>query len=171
MSARPWLRLYRHEGPRFRQLPLMARALHAEILKLTDENGAIPLAANRTPAAAICFALGADRHDRRVVGRLLPMLIEGGFIKILFSKKNEMLHITIEDNGVGRKASKQNKKSSAHKSMAMKITRDRIDNLNKKYKTQGSLQVRDYDEEAETGTKVLISLPYTVESNPINHNA
>ena len=64
-----------------------------------------------------------------------------------------MLHILIEDNGIGRKASKSKKKSSAHKSMAMEITAERIDNLNKKFRTDGYLQIEDYNKEAETGTK------------------
>ncbi len=94
--------------------------------------------------------------------------IEGGFIRVRFEKNNGMLNIIIEDNGVGRKASKQNKKSSAHKSMAMKITSDRINNINKKYKSQGFMKVEDYNQDEKTGTKVLISLPYSTEFNPEN---
>ncbi|MCH2223519.1 MAG: tetratricopeptide repeat protein [Crocinitomicaceae bacterium] len=91
--------------------------------------------------------------------------IEGGFIRVLFEKKDDMLHISIRDNGIGRKASRLNKKSSAHKSMAMEITRERIDNLNNKYKTEGYLTLEDFDKKNETGTNVLISLPYNVEPN------
>ena len=94
--------------------------------------------------------------------------IEGGFIKIKFSKENEMLVISIIDNGIGRKGSRANKKSSAHKSMAMDITSQRIENLNKKYKTGGTLLVDDYNKELETGTKVLISLPYAIETNTLS---
>lgn len=91
--------------------------------------------------------------------------IEGGFIRVVFRKEGEMLQILIEDNGIGRKASRENKKSSAHKSMAMSITKDRIDNLNKKYRTEGFMEIEDYNKSLETGTKVLISLPYRVDSN------
>ena len=94
--------------------------------------------------------------------------IDNGFINVDFSKENGMLIISIEDNGVGRKSSSKNKKSSAHKSMAMEITKQRIDNLNKKYKADGFLIVEDYNKELETGTKILISLPYTIEPNLIN---
>lgn len=94
--------------------------------------------------------------------------IEGGFIRISFKKHGNMLHISIIDNGIGRKGSKMNKKSSAHKSMAMDITSERIENLNKKYKTEGSLVVEDLDKELQTGTKVLISLPYSVDENLLN---
>jgi len=94
--------------------------------------------------------------------------VEGGFINVAFTKGNDMLIISIIDNGIGRKGSRANKKSSAHKSMAMDITSQRIDNLNKKNKTEGSLLVEDYNKELETGTKVLISLPYAVDTNPTN---
>jgi tetratricopeptide (TPR) repeat protein len=96
--------------------------------------------------------------------------IEGGFIRISFQKNNEMLCILIEDNGIGRKKSKNVKKSTIHKSMAMDITGQRIAFLNKKYKSDGSLSVEDYDLELETGTKVLISLPYTTEANHLNQS-
>ncbi len=91
--------------------------------------------------------------------------IEGGFIKVSFKKENGMLIITITDNGIGRKGSRMNKKSSAHKSMAMDITSERIKNLNKKYKSDGKMTVEDNNKTLETGTKVVISLPYTIETN------
>jgi tetratricopeptide (TPR) repeat protein len=94
--------------------------------------------------------------------------IEGGFINVSFQKLDGMLEITIEDNGVGRKGSKAMKKSTAHKSMAMDITRQRINHLNKKWKTDGQMSVEDYNKELETGTKVLISLPYAIDTNSVN---
>lgn len=90
--------------------------------------------------------------------------VEGGFIRVKFSKVNGMLNIVIEDNGIGRKGAGQNKKSKEHKSMAMKITQDRIDNLSYKYRIQGSLEVTDYNMEEETGTRVVIYLPYRTET-------
>ncbi len=91
-------------------------------------------------------------------------LIEDGFINIHFYKKAGMLKISIEDNGVGRKGAEANKKSKDHKSMAMKITKDRIELLNKKYKTHGFMKIEDYNKEEGTGTKVLISIPYRVQN-------
>lgn len=86
--------------------------------------------------------------------------IEGGFIHVRFTKDEEMLHVMIEDNGIGRKGSANNKKSAQHKSMAMKITQDRINNLSYKYKILGRMEIADYDKEKETGTLVNIYLPY-----------
>lgn len=90
--------------------------------------------------------------------------IEGGFIHIYFKRNKDMLEVMIEDNGVGRKGAEKNKKSRDHKSMAMNITSERINNLNKKYKTDGYLKIEDYDKVLQTGTKVLISLPYRTEN-------
>ncbi|MCO4813751.1 MAG: tetratricopeptide repeat protein [Flavobacteriales bacterium] len=88
--------------------------------------------------------------------------IKDGFIHVSFKKVNDMLVISIVDNGVGRKGSKNNSKSSEHKSMAIDITSQRIEHLNKKHNTDGSLVVEDYNKELQNGTNVLISLPYTV---------
>lgn len=90
--------------------------------------------------------------------------IEGGFIHVKFAKTDNMLVVSIEDNGVGRKGSEKNKKSKEHKSMAMQITSDRIKNLNKKYRTEGYVLVEDFNKTLQTGTKVLISLPYRTDN-------
>lgn len=89
--------------------------------------------------------------------------IEGGFIHVRITKDEEMLHVVIEDNGVGRKGARNNKKSAEHKSMAMKITQDRIDNLSYKYKILGRMEIEDFDKEKETGTLVNIYLPFRKE--------
>ena len=86
--------------------------------------------------------------------------VENGFIHISFTKIDSFLHIEITDNGIGRKGAAANKKSSEHKSMAMNITNERIENLNQKYKTDGNLMMEDFDKQKETGTLVHINLPY-----------
>jgi len=90
--------------------------------------------------------------------------IEGGFITVNISKEDGLLHVTIVDNGIGRKGSEQNKKSKAHKSMAMKITQDRIDNLSYKYRIQGRMDISDYNKKEKTGTLVNLFLPYKTEN-------
>lgn len=85
-----------------------------------------------------------------------------GMINIVFSKSDngKNLIVKIEDNGVGRASSAANKKSAKHKSMAMTITKRRIDLMNAKYKTHGFMRVIDIDENDSSGTKVILSLPY-----------
>ncbi len=90
-------------------------------------------------------------------------LVQHGFIEVKFHKKDNYLVVTITDNGVGREVAEQNKKSKEHKSLAMNITRERIDSLNTKYKSNCDLQIEDFNKELKIGTKVLISLPFRVE--------
>jgi len=85
--------------------------------------------------------------------------VEGGIIKITFSAVNNMLHIEISDNGIGRKKASKNKKSNEHHSLALKITEERISILNKKYLTNGKLEISDFDKNNETGTIVDIEIP------------
>lgn len=89
--------------------------------------------------------------------------IEGGKIHITFRKEQKMLNILIADNGVGRAAAEKSSKSKDHKSMALKITQQRIENLNYKYKSNGFLTIDDLNPETSTGTKVSISIPYRSE--------
>lgn len=87
-----------------------------------------------------------------------------GFIKVRFYHENTMLFIEVTDNGIGRKNAEKNNKGREHKSLAMKITKERIDNLNKKYRAEGFLLVEDYNKVEQSGTKVLISIPYRMNS-------
>ena len=118
--------------------------------RLLDEEAVIP------PMITQPFIENAIEH-----GQLHT--INGGFIHVRFTKDEEMLHVMIEDNGIGRKGSRNNKKSAEHKSMAMKITQDRINNLSYKYKILGRMEMEDYNKEEETGTLVNIYLPYRTE--------
>ena len=77
MTTPPWFKMYREERGSFAQLPLMARALFGEVLKLTDDEGRIGLG-GKAPEDAVAFALGADRSDRRALKKYLPMLLEDG---------------------------------------------------------------------------------------------
>lgn len=76
-SPRPWFAVWRIERGTFGQLPLIARALFVEILKLTDDEGVIDLG-GREPADAVAWALGADRSDRRALAKYVPMLLADG---------------------------------------------------------------------------------------------
>ena len=94
----------------------------------------------------------------------LHTLIDG-CINISITEENKMLQIIISDNGVGRKGSKNTQKIKSHNSMAIDITRERIRIINQKYKTKGSLKIRDYDELNEIGTEVIIKIPLKFENN------
>ena len=88
----------------------------------------------------------------------LHTLVDGK-ISIKFTAFNGMMKIEIADNGVGRKGAKKTKKAKSHKSMAINITKERIDIINLKFSTKGSVEIEDFDKEKETGTIVTILLP------------
>lgn len=71
--------MYRREEGSFAQLPLVTRAIAAEILKLTNDDGVISVG-DRAPWEAVCFALGATRGDRRVVKRAMEELLSDGYV-------------------------------------------------------------------------------------------
>lgn len=76
-SPRPWFAVWRRESGTFAQLPLLARSIFTEVLKLTDDDGVIDIG-TRAPAEAIAWALGADRSDRRALAKYVPMLLKDG---------------------------------------------------------------------------------------------
>lgn len=95
--------------------------------------------------------------------------ISNGLITIYMTQTNGLLDITISDNGVGRTKANKIKKNKNHKSMAITITRERIEILNRKYKGKGSLSIKDFNLEEKTGTQVNISLPIVCENITFNH--
>ncbi|MEY4658540.1 MAG: hypothetical protein RJB36_306 [Bacteroidota bacterium] len=90
--------------------------------------------------------------------------VKDGQIEVQMNERDGKLEITIADNGIGRKKSAQTKKIQTHRSMAIDITKERIDILNKKYKFNGSLTFNDLDSKKGTGTKVTILLPLKFDS-------
>ncbi|CAM1367061.1 Histidine kinase [Tenacibaculum sediminilitoris] len=82
--------------------------------------------------------------------------VENGKIEINFSSKNNLLHCEIVDNGVGIQQSKKFKKVSSHKSVALKVTQERIQNLSKK----STFSISElYNKRKIPGTKVSFKIP------------
>lgn len=83
-----------------------------------------------------------------------------GHILICIEKKEGMLSCSVEDNGIGRGASKENiaydKTGHGKKSLGMRITRERISIINKTKKADASLSLTDLQQ----GTRVEVILPY-----------
>ena len=91
--------------------------------------------------------------------------VENGHIIVQMRADGQSLLLKIEDNGVGRKKSQKTKKIRTHKSMAIDITRERIEIINKKYKFNGSLVFDDLNKEDQTGTVVKLVLPLRYEDS------
>jgi hypothetical protein len=86
-----------------------------------------------------------------------------GFVHIKMQKESDMLVITVEDNGIGRKASaaEKTKKPVAFPSKGMSLTEDRINIMNKLYKGTTSVTIIDLNDNTDgtTGTRVVIKMP------------
>lgn len=80
-----------------------------------------------------------------------------GHIDISIRKEDNMLVCTVDDNGVGRTL-KPEVDSTGNKSLGIRITKSRIDILNKKKHANGSLKMID----KEQGVRVEVKLPLQV---------
>ena len=91
--------------------------------------------------------------------------VKDGHIIVQMRADGQSLLLRIEDNGVGRQKSQKTKKIRTHKSMAIDITKERIEIINKKYKFNGSLVFEDLNKEEQTGTVVKLVLPLRYEDS------
>ncbi len=84
-----------------------------------------------------------------------------GQINIRFNLKDDLIILEIQDNGVGRKKSKEMKNTqSEHNSLATTITNERITALNKKNKKKINLTILDIENDDAHGTKIIFTIPY-----------
>jgi LytS/YehU family sensor histidine kinase len=86
-----------------------------------------------------------------------------GEISIRFTKENDLVNISVSDNGVGLSQNTQLiTKTVTHKSLATSIIRERIDNYNEKLKTNIQLLVSEIvgDNKEVLGTKVELKVPF-----------
>lgn len=84
----------------------------------------------------------------------ISQLKKQGLILIEAKKENNMVLYIIDDNGIGRNKSK-NQRHPNKTSFGIKITKDRIDIINQRKKTNASLRIID----KEQGTRVEMRLP------------
>ena len=77
-------------------------------------------------------------------------------IKIYFEVKGKFLHFTIEDNGIGFQQSKKEKVKSSHQSVALEVTKERIQHITK----YNSFSIKEIEEQKEIkGTKIGFKIP------------
>ncbi len=112
-----------------------------------------------------------DVFNTYIPGMLIQPHVENAIIHGLLNKngeknlnlklytENKFIYCEITDNGIGRENNSQ--LNNDQTGLGIKLTRERIDILNKKYDEQFSFNISDIkDEKGEIiGTKVLISIP------------
>lgn len=81
----------------------------------------------------------------------------------VFQKNDKFVTISIEDNGIGREASRliRNKKTLKRKSVGIALTKERLENFSKGFNNNYSINIQDlYDSNNNaSGTKVIIDIP------------
>jgi sensor histidine kinase YesM len=93
---------------------------------------------------------------------LLHRHIPGGKLSIRIWRDGEILHINVEDNGVGRTEAARLKSKSAtkHKSHGLKITAERMDIVNRIYNVNAQVDIVDLQGQngSSGGTRVSLTL-------------
>lgn len=123
------------------------------------------------------FELKVDKHLRQQDVMLPPLLTQPfienaiehgllhrktkGHISLSIEEKEGQIHITVEDDGIGRKQAAALKKRTSHQSMATQITTDRLKLLQKGLKRKTNLLITDlFDGHSMAmGTRVSLFLP------------
>jgi len=84
-----------------------------------------------------------------------------GHISVTLERQGDKMKVSIRDNGVGRKRSKEFEDQKMHKSRGMSITRDRLEIINTSRKSNLSLSITDLESENSEpeGTLVEIFIP------------
>ena len=86
-----------------------------------------------------------------------------GLINLNIQLRNDTLTIEIEDNGIGRKKAGEllQKQDKDHKSMAIDITRQRIEVINRKLKNPIRFEIEDlvHENGEAAGTRVVFEVP------------
>ena len=86
-----------------------------------------------------------------------------GRIDIYISKKENDLHIIIEDDGIGRSASQSSQQSSLLKrqSFGIKITQERLNNINLQHNQKAYFKIVDLlTGDKASGTRIELNLPF-----------
>jgi ligand-binding sensor domain-containing protein len=99
--------------------------------------------------------------ENAIVHGLAPSDKPGLFLRITVRLLDDFIHYTIEDNGIGRTESMAyaRKYRPGHKSLGIGISRERIDLINRKHGTTGTLDIIDlYDDQQPAGTRVVLTI-------------
>lgn len=87
-----------------------------------------------------------------------------GNLKIIFSSSGHSILCIVEDDGVGRRLSKELEIKRKHQSMATSITKERLGVLSKRFGKNYFLEIEDMKKEGgeSLGTKVNLFIPYKI---------
>ncbi len=100
--------------------------------------------------------------ENALIHGILPKKAEG-IIRLEFHLNDSMLHVVVQDNGIGRRASGSGKtaQASKHKSLGLQLTHERLTLLSDKTGRQFRYEITDlyYQTEEAAGTRIDIFMP------------
>ncbi len=145
------------------EIMLIRLYVELEHLRFTDKfDYSIEVAPEVKPDSLVIPSMIIQPFVENAINRGLVNRKSKGFLKICFTLNNPYLEIQIEDNGIGRAAAEQLKRTSLkeHKSRGMQPVKERKNLLNLMEKTNISIDIIDLkNEQGEaTGTRVLIGM-------------
>ena len=82
----------------------------------------------------------------------------------MFIKKENLIIVTIDDNGIGRTKSMElnEKKHSIHQSFSTAANKQYLDILNKETNQNGVLFIVKMNNDESEGTKVILTIPISI---------
>jgi ligand-binding sensor domain-containing protein len=99
------------------------------------------------------FVENSIRHGLNAVSR-------DGLLSIIFATKNNYLHFEIRDNGIGIEQSKKNQPIKSHQSLALQVTKERIQSLS----GTNAIKIEEIIEDNSIkGTKVWFKVPLIID--------
>ncbi len=99
--------------------------------------------------------------ENAIIHGLAPKNDPHGKLTISFELKNDMLECSVQDNGIGRKASEKMQTHRDHESKALEITSERIKLLDPQNRKLG-IQIIDLEtNQKPSGTLVIVTIPIT----------
>ena len=159
------------EASSLREIPL-AEELETVELYMNIENIRFSNEINFT----ITVADDINVHQVKIPSLILQPFLENALWHGLSSKNDEkkinlnitkddkgFMHISIIDNGVGRKAAEKIKESKVlkRKSVGIAITKERLANFSKDYQNSFDIEIIDlyHDDDTSAGTQVILHIP------------
>ncbi len=98
----------------------------------------------------------------------LRHLQKHGRISVRYKRIRDGLLCTVEDNGVGRSKAQELERNRRHTSVAIPVTRERLEMLGRRFRKKFSLHITDLtgSEGQPAGTRVDISMPCKTAADP-----
>ena len=102
--------------------------------------------------------------ENSILHGISPLKERVGKVTVHFEENDDFIKVTEEDNGIGIKASQQNKKNkkTLNKSYATQILRERIDIINYLKNKKMTFTLKDIKGSTTTGTHAVLEIPKTI---------